>query len=108
MKFSSGAEMLDYLIDGNDLYSPDLEIYVFCYNDIGAIAYYGIDKEQAVSLEKESRLSGEYWGAFLGPGGYICDDPSDSYNPPSPGNSNIDFCNMYYSANWLHCSEVCK
>lgn len=106
MNFTSGAEMLDYLIGGKDLYSQDLGMYVFCYNELGAIAFYLIDIDQAVNLEKEARLSGEYWGAFLGPGGYICDDPSDDFNPPSPGNSNIDFCNRYYLCDWINCEDV--
>ena len=97
--------MLDYLISGNDLYSPDIEAYVFGYNEAGAIACYDISKEQAVELDRKSRLFGEYWGAFLGPGGYIYDDPSDKFFTPSPGNSNIDFCNEYYSYDWVNTAQ---
>lgn len=97
MKFNSGKEMLDYIQSGKDLYSPSEQLYIFEYNDCGSIAYYYISNEQAAELRKTN----EYWGASLGPGGWIIDskeyyeensdmyDEHDEYYPE-------DFCNEYY------------
>lgn len=77
MKFYTAREMLDYINDNHDLYSPKAEIYVFGYNDAGSIATYPITSEEAAELSNESkRYGGEYWAAFLGIGGSIWDDPS--------------------------------
>lgn len=82
MKFNSAVEMLDFINGENgtvshDLYSPKRETYVFSYNDARSIATYHITKEEAKKLSEESKAaSGEYWGAFLGPGGEIWDDVS--------------------------------
>lgn len=97
MKFNSGKEMYDYLLDGNDLYEPQLGIYVFLYNDAGALCTYNLSKLQAAELNKEVRENGEYWGAYLGRGGKILDDePDASYR----------FCDLYYNRNWIDTEEV--
>lgn len=107
-KFSSGKEMLDQL-QTMDLYSPSLETYVFLYNEAGGIAYYSIDSHEAIRLAvKSQEADGEYWAAFLGRGGYICDDPSDVDSPPSPGNSNIEYCQGVYSNDWIDTRDVIK
>ena len=35
--FSNAKEMLAYIQDGNDLYSPTEELYVSVYNDMGSV-----------------------------------------------------------------------
>ena len=96
MKFNNGKEMLDYLYSGLDLYSPSEELYIFEYNDCGSIAYYSIDNETADKLRKTN----EYWGASLGPGGWIVD--SKRYYEENPEEyvegreCAEDFCNSYY------------
>ena len=47
IKFNSAEEMLAEIQSGTDLYSPELETYVFIYTDNGSICYYSIDKEEA-------------------------------------------------------------
>lgn len=74
MKFNSGKEMLDYILDGHDLYSSSTATYVFAYNDLGSIAVYGeIFEDEANELHWKANDSDEYWGAFLGIGGMIYD-----------------------------------
>lgn len=81
MTFSTPEEMLGYLKEKGDLYNPDLETYVFVYNEVGSICEYSIDKEEAEELARKCKETGEeYWGAMLGPGGNIFDDESyDGY-----------------------------
>lgn len=43
MKFESAVDMYHYIENGNDLYNPKLGIYVFIYNERGALSYYKID-----------------------------------------------------------------
>ena len=98
MKFNNGKEMLDYIQDGFDLYSPSEQLYIFLYNGYGSIAYYYISNEEAAEL----RQTHEYWGASLGPGGRIV-DTEDYYKEVEPECLNDpyieypeDFCNRYY------------
>ena len=37
MRFSNAKEMYEYLNSGHDLYHPESGIYVFSYNDRGAL-----------------------------------------------------------------------
>jgi len=104
-KFASGQEMLDALHDV-DLYSPSQELYVFLYNEAGAICYYYISLEEAKELQAQAKKMGEYWSALLGTGGHICDDPNDEDNPPNPGCSNIDFCEDNYMHDWIDTEDV--
>lgn len=94
MKFNSAEEMLDYIKDNNechDLYSKKSEIYVFLYNDAGSIATYHITEKDAMELSDLANKNDDYWGAFLGPGGEIWDDPS--YENYSEGETtNLDRC----------------
>lgn len=95
MTFSSGKEMLEVIKSGTDLYNPEKELYVFCYNIVGSIVVYRVTNEDAEKLKKED----EYWGAYLGIGGSIYDDPDyedyedDDYN-------NLDWCNDNYDGEW--------
>lgn len=96
MKFNTGKEMLDYIQSGKDLYSPSEQLYIFLYNGYGSIAYYYISNEEA----EELRQTNEYWGASLGPGGWIVD--SKEYYEETPYEHwdgqeyPEDFCNRYY------------
>lgn len=82
LTFANGQEMYDCLQHG-DLYNEEQEMYVFLYNEDGAVCSYSISPEDAAVLEKKAYEANEYWGAFLGVGGYIHDDPlsfcADSY-----------------------------
>ena len=75
MKFTSEEELLDCVRTGVDLYSPSLELYMFLYNDDGAICTYSIAHDHALELSQKD----EYWGAYLGPGGSIYDDPEGEF-----------------------------
>ena len=79
MKFSNAKELLNYLQYDGDLYSAEAEIYAFCYNDRGAIAYYNIMEKEASKLADEAREADEYWGAFLGVGGKVVEPDDESY-----------------------------
>ncbi len=79
MKFNNATEMLSCLQDGTDLYSPEAEIYVFVYNNRGAIAYYNISKERVSELAGMAREYEDYWGAFLGIGGWIIEPEDEDY-----------------------------
>ena len=90
MTFSSGKHMLDYILSVGDLYSPERLKYVFRYSEDGALcAYSGISLEVANKLDEEAKQTGEYWGAMLGPGGEIYDDP-------------LEWCNNHYKGEWVN------
>ena len=98
MTFNNGKEMLDYIQSGKDLYSPSEQLYIFLYGLYGSIAYYYISNEEAAEL----RQTNEYWGASLGPGGWVI-DTEDWYkenNLECLIDPDIewpeDFCNRYY------------
>lgn len=86
MTFSSGQDMYD-ILDSGDIYNPEKELYVFLYNDAGAVCAYNVSKYEAKELELKSKESGEYWSAFLGVGGSIYDEP-------------MEFCDANYNGNW--------
>lgn len=92
MKFQTAEQMLEYINKGNDLYSRQAEIYIFSYNDAGSVCTYNIDQGEAKRLAKQANDSDEnYWGAFLGVGGRIWNDPShDCYHEGQT--SNLDRC----------------
>lgn len=79
MKFDNAGELLNYLQSDGDLYSAEAEIYAFCYNDRGAIAYYHITEKEASKLADLSREAHDYWGAFLGVGGRIIEPDDRDY-----------------------------
>lgn len=107
MKFESGQQMLDYINEGNDLYSKSAEIYVFCYNDAGSVATYDISAEKAnelTRLVKESKTE-EYWSSFLGVGGNIWDDPSHELYKDCQ-QTNLDCCNQLVQyTDWVRTNE---
>lgn len=95
MKFNSAEEILDFIKDGNDLWSPSTNIYVFVYNEDGAICTYNINHEKAIELSQESERDNEYWSAFLGLGGEI-------YDPPE----NLEFCKrLHIIDDWIIVSK---
>ena len=96
MKFTNGKEMLRKLQD-TDLYCPSEGIYVFLYNDRGSIAYYYISEDEARKLSEQAKESDEYWGAFLGPGGWVVDFPEDDEEGESP----FDWCDKYCDIDWI-------
>lgn len=79
MKFNNTKEILNYLQSDGDLYSAEAEIYAFCYNSRGAIAYYYISEKEASKLADQAREFDDYWGAFLGVGGRIIEPDDDNY-----------------------------
>lgn len=74
IKFSSPNQMSCFLAE-KDLYNIYTKQYLFLYNDEGHIAHYELDTEEALELSKEAKSTGDYWGAFLGPGGRIDENP---------------------------------
>lgn len=91
MKFKTPEQMLGYINDNHDLYSRKAETYIFVYNDAGSVCTYHISEEEAKELAIKAKTDGEYWGAFLGTGGEICDDPShECYR--NGQKTNLDCC----------------
>ena len=107
MNFNSAVEMLDAIQSGTDLYSPEIETYVFIYTDNGSICYYSIDEEFAEELEKISFLGGEEWSAYLGIGGHILDSDEwyveNNQTRPDYLESPIEWCEKVYKAKWFAC-----
>ena len=100
MIFRNGEEMLSALMDGKDLYNAETGQYVFNYNECGSIAVYYLSSDRAEELKELSKEHEEYWGAFLGPGGYIYDDPSYEDFDEEWSCSNLDWCKEYYQGVW--------
>ncbi len=100
MDDQAADEMLKRIQSGTDLYNPEKKLYVFCYNEEGSICVYHIDNDRAAELAKEAKEAGEYWGALLGPGGAIYDDPESTYYRAEQG-SNIDWCRDEYGGEWI-------
>ncbi len=93
MSFEDGETMLEEINNGTDFYSPSAGVYVFSYNDKGAIAVYDVSVAEAEELIKKSnKADGEYWGAFLGVGGYVYDAYNDE-ETPATAITNLDKCN---------------
>lgn len=106
-EFKSGEAFLLDIQKGNDYYNVDTGEYVFVYNDSGSICTYYLTLDEAIDLEKKSREhNGEYWGAFLGIGGEIIDDPS--YEHFEEGDyTNLDYCNeTYKEGRWYSCKDI--
>lgn len=100
--FCSGDDMLVTVTNFDGFYNPDIETYVFAYNDCGSIAVYtDIDPEEATKLATEAKKANEYWGALLGVGGKIYDDPSyPDYDENQA--SNLEFCKRhFYEGHWF-------
>lgn len=90
LSFEDGQSMFERVDGGQDLYSPSAGIYIFGYNDKGAVATYDISHDEAEDLIQKANEYDEYWGAFLGVGGTIY-DAFDEDDPPS-STTNLDRC----------------
>lgn len=75
LKFNNKQAFIEYIQSGKDLYSPSLELYLFAYNEDGAICAYTVTEEKAQELNKQE----EYWGAYLGAGGNIYDNVKGNF-----------------------------
>lgn len=101
MKFHSPKEMLNFINDGNDIYSPSKGLYIFNYNECGSVCVYFIDEDEANKLSKLSKEHGEYWAAFLGCGGHIYDE-----DYTKDRQSNMQLCSsLLQVTDWVLCSE---
>lgn len=100
MTFNSGQEMLETIKNDIDLYNRETEQYVFNHNINGNIAVYHISNEDADKLAKED----EYWGAYLGVGGYVYEDITDD-GYKQGGCTNLDWCNDNYKGEWEDVSK---
>lgn len=101
LKFKKWEDMYKLLISGTDLYNPKTGCYVFSYNDAGALCYYKLKMDEVLDLIEQSKRDGEYWGAYLGTGGYVLDDMNyrngfKKYLQPS-----FDFCKNNYTDEWV-------
>lgn len=93
--FETPEEMLAFLRDGPDLYSPSKELYVFGYNDLGSICAYTISKSEA----KELSQLGDHWSAHLGWGGEIYDTAEylrEERGMEDPEDDALEFCRDTY------------
>lgn len=105
MRFDTPEQMLEFINAGHDLYSEKAEVYVFSYNEAGSICTYNLDPKEAADLAQEANDVGEYWGALLGPGGQIWDDPSHECYREGQA-TNLDCCASLIQYNdWVLCSR---
>lgn len=104
MKFVSWIQMYNFLQNEIEMYSPELERYIYLYNDAGAICTYIISKDEAKKLKTLTKAKNlESWSCLLGPGGSILDDENydrdmqtDLYLWPT-----YDFCKKYFKYEWI-------
>lgn len=89
--FGSAKEMFDYVSGDRDLYNLETCDYVFKYSEIGSFAVYDLSLDEAEELEQKAVEGNEYWGAYLGVGGYIYNDPSEEFYSEDV-DSNFDYC----------------
>lgn len=70
-------ELKAAILDDVDMYNPKLGVYAFRYNEEDAIAFYHLGKAFATSIALKANEINEYWGAILGPGGIIYNNPDE-------------------------------
>ncbi|MCR5651016.1 MAG: hypothetical protein K6F86_07540 [Lachnospiraceae bacterium] len=88
----------------NDLYNVKTGDYVFLYNEAGSIAVYNLSNQTAENIARSAE--GEYWGAYLGPGGTIYDDPSYESYSPEWSTSNLAWCDEHFAEEgWMTYSQ---
>ena len=103
MGFSSPEQMLNTVLNDVDLYNKITGDYVFHYNNAGAIAVYNLTSEEADKLDSQSAESNEYWGAFLGVGGTIWDEPKRASE--NEQECNLDYCKSVFNLDgWVDVS----
>ena len=96
ISFNSSAEMFRYVYGNSDLYNLETGDYVFRYSESGSFAVYNLSMKEAEELEQNATEGNEYWGAFLGIGGYIYDDKSSDFYKEGD-ETNWDYCNGTYN-----------
>ena len=118
IKFENGNAMYEYVHAGNDLYSKSLGVYLFDYNDAGALCCYTLQPEEFAEAARLCKESGEYWGAFLGWKGSAILDESEYDDDEHRYSDNwemrkmylkpsLDFCDETYMAeDWMNTGEV--
>ena len=109
IRFTSPEDMLNTILNARDLYSREIEQYVFAYTDNGSICIYrGIALAEAEFREHLSEIEGEYWGAHLGwRNSSILDSPEwykkhqikmpDNYYGP------MEYCKEFWQKEWCTC-----
>lgn len=108
MRFNSGQEMLETIQKGVDLYSPQLEKYVFVYNIEGSICYYNLTIDDVVDWSEIILDPDENLESHLPWSGHIIDDPSHELYDPMYHQSNLEWCNEVYKYPWLDIREFAK
>lgn len=117
LTFASAGKMYDYICKEGDLYSKSLGIYAFVYNNAQAICIYNLQQDEVVKLIEKNKETNEYWGAHLGIGGSILEDPDydddeHRYNEDEAMRNlylqpSIDFCEMHYKVeDWMDTKDV--
>lgn len=101
-KFPDWKTMYDYLCAGNDLYNKETGDYVFQYNDAGALCTYNLTAEEASELAAKADKNDEYWGAYLGTGGEVLDDPNNEEFRYSKDEKERD---LYLEPSHAYCKE---
>lgn len=116
-KFENGQQMYEYLDAGCDLYNKKLGIYVFGYNDAGALCYYYLDDDDVSSILAVLQGSDESWSACLGPGGHILDeskynDEEHRYSEDEAKRAmylqpSFEFCEKFYAEEgWTFTGDI--
>lgn len=117
IKFNNGLEMYNHIAQGIDLYSKTLGVYIFLYNDAGALCTYELCPESVAELIKTSKEYGEGWSSFLGVGGQIYDDIKYNSNEYRYSKNveqhqlyiqpSLDLCNKLYNVDdWVDINEL--
>ena len=102
--FRDADEMLGYIKNGNDLYSPMREQYVWLYNTDGSIACASLSEKDMVSKGHEMCKYGDNTLIYESLQGLIYDDPSyDGFGINKI--SNLEFCENAYNAAWINAGE---
>lgn len=96
MIFTSGKQLLEAIVNHGSLYNAGLGLYVFHYNEDGAIAVYRMAPKFADELRYQAEMMKCPWHALLGFGGYIYDAKgSFYYDERNP--SCEDWCSENYN-----------
>jgi len=101
VKFKSAEDIYDRIHSGVDLYDLTAGIYLFDYNDAGAIASYDISKTDMIDLIRKADEIGDFVSGLLGPGGSIIDmklkSPDGDVIEHDDDEWDEAFCNSNYS-----------
>ena len=93
-----GKEMLERIQNVTDLYNPEDGLYVFCYNDDGAICVYDkIDVKRAEEIARNAKEAGEHWSQFLGFGGDVYEEDGEN----GKYQTNLEWCIEHCTSKWI-------